>query len=125
MKASFRLVLAFVVALLFGLLGVACEGGVNIWFENDTDHDLTVSFARPSFSPKYVDTFVVEARSKSGYSYPGLVEDDEVLVVQARDPEGNLVYSETLTLRDLKERGLRFVFRETVPLTPSPSPVTE
>jgi hypothetical protein len=120
MKASFRLALAFVVALLFGLLGVACEGGVNIRFENQTDSDLAVSFARPSFSPKYVDTFVVQARSKPLYSYPGLVEDDEVLVVEARELEGNLVYSETLTLRELKERGLRFVFTETVPLTPSP-----
>ena len=121
MKASFRLALAFVVALSLGLLGVACEGGVNIWFENDTDHDLTVSFARPSFT-KYVDTFVVEAHSKSGYSYPGLVEDDEVLKVEARDSEGNVVYSEILTLRELKQRGLRFVFTDAAPLSPSPNP---
>jgi len=41
-----------------------------------------------------------------------------VLVVEARDPGGNLVYSETITLRELKDRGLRFVFTDTVPLTP-------
>lgn len=120
MKASFRLVLAFVVVLSLGLLGVACDPGVNISFENRTDSDVTVSFARPSFS-KYVDSFLLRAHSERRFSFPGLVEDNEVLVVEARDPQGNLVYSETVTLRELKERGLRFVFTAGVPLSPSPS----
>lgn len=114
-----RLALVLAVVCLFGVLGVACEGGVNISFENRTDRDLTVSFARPSFS-EHVNSFLLRAHSERGFSYPGLVEDDEVLKVEARDPEGNVVYSETLTLRELKQRGLRFVFTEAVPLAPTP-----
>ena len=124
MKASFGLALTLVVVVLLGLLGVACDPGVNIRFENRIDRDLTVSFARPSFS-KYADSFLLRAHSERRFSFAGLIEDDEVLVVEAWDPAGDLVYSETLTLRELKQRGLRFVFTETVPLTPSPSPVTE
>jgi hypothetical protein len=119
MKASFGLALTLVVVVLLGLLGVACDPGVNVRFENRIDRDLTVSFARPSFS-KYADSFLLRAHSERRFSFAGLVEGEEVLKVEARDPEGNLVYSETITLRDLKERGLRFVFTEAVPLTPGP-----
>jgi hypothetical protein len=117
MKASFGLALTLVAVVLFGLLAMACEKGVNITYENRTGSDLTVRVDRPSFSPQY-DSFVLKAHSQRAFSEPGLVEDDEVLVVEARDPGGNLVYSETITLRELKERGLRFVFTEVVPLTP-------
>jgi len=121
MKPSLVSAVLLAIALSVGLVGIACEKGVNIDFENRTDRDLTVTFARPSFSSKSIDAFVVKAGSKTGYSYPGLVDDEEVLQVEARDPGGNLVYSETITLRQLKQRGLRFVFSETAPVTPSPT----
>ncbi len=115
-----RIALLFMIGFSLTPTSVSC-GGVNIDFENRTGRELSITVTLPTYSPKSKNTFSLKPGSKTGYSYPGLVENDEVIQVEARDPAGNPVYSETLMLGELKERGLRFVFTSAVPVTPTPS----
>ncbi|MBI4301656.1 MAG: hypothetical protein HY664_03535 [Chloroflexi bacterium] len=98
-----RLILLLVGVLSFIALNVGCyEGPNHVYFDNRTDRSLVVSFAWPSFSPK--TDIVLKPRSIRTRSFVGLVVNDEILVVEAKDDQGNLVYSETLTLLQLKAR---------------------
>ncbi|MCL5076426.1 MAG: hypothetical protein M1136_12405 [Chloroflexi bacterium] len=110
---------AILLVAVGGFTLTSCDPGVGITYENQTNRTIAIYTTRHGYTgmqgklpPYEIHTFST-LMSRDVEPYPILFE--------AKDEEGNVVWSETLTWRDLEKRGWRIVITGQT-LTPTPSP---
>ncbi len=91
--------------LAVGALTVACDPGISVTFENQTDHEIRVSVDDdPDLAPAY-DAVAAGATRRLSY----LSRNPEVFRVVIIDESGGVLLDEIFTIEELEARGMRFV----------------
>lgn len=98
------LAITLVVATI-SVVAVACDPGISVTFENQTDHEIRVSVVDdPDRGPGFD---AVAAGATRTLSY--ISRNPEVFRVVIVDESGGVLLNEIFTIDELEARGMRFV----------------
>ncbi len=100
-----RRTLLVIPLIVVGALTVACDPGISVTFENQTDHGIRVSVDDdPDLAPAYDAVAAGATRTLSALS-----RNPEVFRVVIVDESGGVLLDEIFTIEELEARGMRFV----------------
>jgi len=104
---KFFLIGLVVLAFIMTIMGVACDGGTDFIFKNNTDQTLTITIKND-----YNQELGRKDDVKPGTEVETQAFISPEYVIKARNAEGKLIYSKTFSSRELKDIGWKVVITE-------------